>query len=142
MAHASPTPHAPAPGHLAALPGRPERPRHRPSSRPGAAHGPAFARPLSPRRPGPPVPLLRPLRGGNAQARRCARASGPRPAPPTPDLGGGLDPRGLAPPTPRGLGAGHPDAPALVPPRRPVARAVGATPLLRLATGPATARGL
>ena len=90
--------------------------------------------PLPVGRPGGPGSLLRPLRGGDAEARRVARAGRPGPAPRAPDLGGGADPRDAAPPAPRRPAARRPDAPALVP------AAPGSPPRRRGGGPPATAR--
>ena len=58
-----------------------------------AAHRPASAGPLPSWRSGPPGSFLRPMRSGDTQARRIPRASRPRTASPTSDLGRRLDPR-------------------------------------------------
>src|SRR6516165_9927309 len=117
MAHATLTPRAGTSSDLASLPGWSRQHYHCPSPRPGPADGPISARPLPEWRSGRSGPVLPPVRGGDAQARRCAGPGRAGTATPTSHLGGRLDPRDVEPPTPRGFLADDPDTPALVPAR-------------------------
>jgi hypothetical protein len=140
--YASLHPRATAPSHLAALPGRPGWPHHRRGPWPGAAHRPESARPPPSWWSGCPVPVVRLVWSVDTQARRIPGASRRGPAPGTSDLGSRIDPRDVAPPTPQPAVARRSHPATMVPARRSVPRAGGATTRRRLATGPATSRGL
>jgi hypothetical protein len=141
-AHASPSPRAGAASHLASTSGRTGRPRHRPGPRSRPAHRPSPDRPPSTRGAGRHLPVLRPVWGGNPAAQRVARAGRPEPAPRSPHLGGGPDPRDAPPPIPRRHPARDPHAPTLAAPGRPRPGPGRATARPRLKAGRAAPPGL
>ena len=127
MPHASSPPHTRTPSPLAPLSGWPGWSHHRRGLGPGPADCPSSAPPRAAGRSGRPCPLARPVRGRYPEARRGRPANRLGPPQGAPDLGGGPDPRDVAPPTTGSIPARGTDAAALVPPSRARPGTGGAT---------------